>query len=116
AAQILIIHGWTLVFIFLGLAQSGYEVTENLTWISTCKTLIGAALNIVLNLLLIPRYSTVGSALATLVAQIVSSLLLNALHPRMRQIFLMQLRVILLVPALRHLRASPTDNSGVWQP
>jgi PST family polysaccharide transporter len=101
AANILVIHGWTILFIFIGITQSGYDVTEGLTWFATFRTFVGALLNIGLNLILIPRHGAVGSAVATLVAQIFSSVLLNALHPRTRPILRMQLMSILLVPALR---------------
>ena len=69
AGNILIVHGWTILFIFIGITQSGYDVTEGLTWFATFRTFVGAALNIGLNLILIPRHGAVGSAVATLVAQ-----------------------------------------------
>jgi PST family polysaccharide transporter len=103
AATILTVHGWTLVFIFIGITQSGYDVTEGLTWFATSRTFAGASLNVALNLILIPRYGAVGSAFATLIAQIFSAVLLNALHPRTRPILRMQLMSILLLPALRAL-------------
>jgi polysaccharide transporter, PST family len=101
AGNILMIHGWTILFIFIGITQSGYDITEGLTWFATFRTFVGAMLNIGLNLILIPRHGAVGSAVATLVAQIFSSVLLNALHPKTRPIFRMQFMSILLVPALR---------------
>jgi PST family polysaccharide transporter len=116
AAPILTVHGWTLVFIFIGITQSGYDVTEGLTWFATSRTFAGASLNVALNLILIPRYGAVGSAVATLIAQISSAMLLNALHPRTRPILRMQLRSILLWPALRALlQRNTTANLANWQ-
>jgi PST family polysaccharide transporter len=117
AATILTVHGWTLVFIFIGITQSGYDVTEGLTWFATSRTFAGASLNVALNLILIPRYGAVGSAFATLIAQIFSAVLLNALHPRTRPILRMQLMSILLLPALRALSGRhATANLANWQP
>ena len=117
AATILTVHGWTLVFIFIGITQSGYDVTEGLTWFATSRTFAGASLNVALNLILIPRHGAVGSAVATLIAQIFSAVLLNALHPRTRPILRMQLMSILLLPALRALSGRhATANLANWQP
>jgi len=116
AANILIIHAWTILFIFIGITQSGYDVIEGLTWFAMFRTFIGALLNIGLNLILIPRHGAVGSAVATLVAQIFSSVLLNALHPGTRPILRMQFMSILLWPALRGLcRKDSAPKSASWQ-
>ena len=111
AVHVLVIHGWTTLFIFIGITQSGYDVTEGLTWFATFRTLVGALLNIILNLIFIPRYGAVGSAVATLVAQIFSSVLLNVFHSRTRPILRMQLMSILLVPALRAVYGSERARS-----
>lgn len=117
AAAILAVHGWTLVFIFIGIAQSGYDVMENLTWFATARMIGGAALNIMLNLIFIPRFGAIGSAVATLLAQMFSSVLLNALHPRTRPILRVQLMSLLLVPAIRALaRERQSSENRAWQP
>ena len=117
AAGILAVHGWTLVFIFIGIAQSGYDVTEHLTWIATSRMVVGAVLNIALNLFLIPRFGAIGSAIATLVAQIFSAVLLNALHPATRPILRMQVGAILIWPALRALaRDRQSSENRAWLP
>ena len=115
AANVLVVHGWTILFIFIGITQSGYDVTEGLTWFATFRTFTGAILNIVLNLILIPVYGAVGSAIATLVAQVFSSVLLNALHPRTRPILQMQLMSILLWPALRATWRKSAAHNANWQ-
>jgi len=111
------VHGWTLVFIFLGLTQSGYDITEELTWFATLRTSVGAVLNIALNIILIPKSGAIGSAIATLIAQIFSTVLLNAFHPRTRPILRMQLMSILIWPALRTLaRDRQSGESRTWLP
>jgi PST family polysaccharide transporter len=76
AGQVLAVHVWATVFVALGVASSQYLVLEGLTRISFERTLVGAALNIVLNLLWIPRYGALGCAWATLVSFAAASLFL----------------------------------------
>src|SRR5439155_56226 len=116
AANVVMVHGWTTLFIFIGITQSGYDITEGLTWFATFRTFIGALLNIIFNLILIPGYGVVGSAVATLVAQVFSSVLLNALHPKTRPILRMQLNAILLWPASRAVwRNHSAPDAADWQ-
>ena len=117
SAGVLAVHGWTLIFIFIAITQSGYDVTEGLTWFSTMRVFAGAVLNIGLNILFIPRFGIIGSAVATLIAQVFSAVLLNALHPRTRPILRMQLMSILIWPALRTLaRERQSGETRAWLP
>ena len=54
---------------FLGVAFSKYLTSENLTKKSFYRTLLGAIINVILNLMLIPKYSISGAAAATLIGQ-----------------------------------------------
>ena len=101
AAGVLVIHAWAAIFIYLTIMQSGYDITEGLTWLAALRTAAGAALNIGLNFALIPRYGVTGSAVATLISQGCSGFLFNLAHPRTRPIFAMQLRAFLLLPLFR---------------
>jgi len=69
AGGVLMIHIWTGVFVFLGVAFSKYLTSENLTKKSFYRTLLGAIINVILNLMLIPKYSISGAAAATLIGQ-----------------------------------------------
>jgi len=68
AAPVLTIYIWAGVAVFLGVASSQYLINENLTKLSFIRTFIGMILNVVLNLILIPLYGIIGSAVATLVS------------------------------------------------
>ncbi|WP_083238554.1 flippase [Salinivibrio sp. BNH] len=74
ASAPLMIHIWTAVFVFLGVAFSKYLITENLTSISLIRTLCGAISNVLLNLWLIPGYGITGAAIATLIAQFIANM------------------------------------------
>ncbi|MBE9068846.1 flippase, partial [Leptolyngbya cf. ectocarpi LEGE 11479] len=91
AAPILSIHIWAAVFVFMGVGSSTWFIAEGLTQLSFLRTLIGAVINVSLNIILIPSYGGVGAAIATVIAQAFSSFLSNAIHPKARQIFLIQL-------------------------
>ncbi|MBB4803683.1 O-antigen/teichoic acid export membrane protein [Flavobacterium nitrogenifigens] len=69
AGSVLMIHIWTGVFVFLGVAFSGYLTAENKTKKAFYRTLLGAVLNVILNYVLIPIYGICGSAIATLIGQ-----------------------------------------------
>ncbi len=100
AGPILAIHIWAAVFVFLGVAQSPWDVAEGLMRLALLRTVIGAVINVGLNLVLLPTYSGLGAAIATVAAYVCSAWLANALSRRTHIIFGLQLRA--LVP-IRHL-------------
>jgi O-antigen/teichoic acid export membrane protein len=73
AAAVVTIYIWSGVPTFLGVASSQYLLAENLTHISLYRTSIGMVLNVVLNLLLIPKHGVTGSAVATLISYTVAT-------------------------------------------
>jgi O-antigen/teichoic acid export membrane protein len=75
ASQVLVVHIWAGVFAFLGMAFGKYLAAENLTKKSFYRTSLGALLNIILNIILIPRYGITGAAYATLIAQLFANYL-----------------------------------------
>ena len=68
AAPVLSVHIWSGVFVFLGVASTQYLIAENLNKLTFIRTGFGAVVNIVLNLILIPKMGMMGAAIATLVA------------------------------------------------
>jgi O-antigen/teichoic acid export membrane protein len=68
AAPVLSVHIWSGVFVFLGAASGQYLVAENLNKLTFVRTSFGAIVNIVLNLLLLPKMGMMGAAISTLVA------------------------------------------------
>jgi polysaccharide transporter, PST family len=84
AGPILTIHIWTAVFVFFGLGKSIYIQCESLQLFSFICTVVGALLNVVCNLMLIPRYGGLGAAFATLCAQVTAALIIPALYSRDR--------------------------------
>ena len=68
AASILSVHIWSGVFIFMNNAVAKWHIAENLTKLSLLRTASGAIINIILNIILIPKYNILGAALATLIS------------------------------------------------
>lgn len=68
AGSMLAIHIWAGVFVFLGVVSSRWLIAENLTRYSMYRTIIGCGANVLLNLLLIPKWGGVGAAAATLIS------------------------------------------------
>jgi len=87
AAEVLMIHVWSAVFVFLGVASSKWLLVENFTFISFARTFLGAGINIILNLLLIPKYGVAAAAIATLISQLSAVLIFDAFNSRTKLMF-----------------------------
>jgi polysaccharide transporter, PST family len=90
ASSILAVHIWTGVFVFVGSVSGHQMIQEGLTISSMRRTLLGAVVNVGLNLLLIPRWGGIGSAVSTLIAQGVASYVADGFDRRTRHIFRMK--------------------------
>lgn len=95
AAPVLAVHVWASVFVFLGVAQSPWDLSKNLLTLSLYRTIAGAIINIAINFFLIPRFGAMGAAIATVAAYAVSAVFANALSAKTRPIFFMQMRSFL---------------------
>jgi O-antigen/teichoic acid export membrane protein len=73
AAEVLSIHAWASVAVYLGVVSSQFLIIEGLQKVSFYRTLIGCVLNILLNLWLIPVWGASGAALATVVSYFVAT-------------------------------------------
>ena len=111
AASILAVHIWTGPFVFIGVVSGMQLLHEKLTQISLHRSVAGALCNVALNYLLIPRFGGIGSAVATLITQILSSYLLDAFDERTRPIFWMKTRA--LTAAWLFTRRSPRQELDV---
>ena len=78
-ARVLAIHVFANVPVALGVAQSTWIVNEGKNTISLYKTTSGAVANILLNLVLIPRFGAVGAAVATVISFSISAIFSNAI-------------------------------------
>ena len=69
AGDILAVHVWAGVFVSLGVARSGWIISENLQIYSMVYICLGAIFNVVGNYFFIPVWGAVGAAVITLLSQ-----------------------------------------------
>lgn len=96
AAPALALLAWGLLFVFMGVAVSPWYLNEGLMVPAMWRHLIGAVLNVGLNVLFIPRWGPTGAAAATVLSLGAAHVFANALDPRTRPIFHLQIRALLL--------------------
>lgn len=96
AGAVLTVHIWSSMFVFLGLARGQWLVNEGRTRFYLVATLIGAAANVAMNLVLIPRWGPLGAAWATLISYALAAWLTSYGHGPVRNIARMQTRALLL--------------------
>lgn len=94
AGPVLMVHGWATVFSSLGQTVSGALINRRLLHIGVYQALLGATVNIVACLLLIPAFGVIGAAFAAVLTQIATGLLLNALFRETRPLLRVQMRAI----------------------
>lgn len=85
ASAVLSIHIWTVVFVFFGVAKGRYMMAENIQWLSAIYSSVGALCNILLNYFLIPKIGIQGAAWASLITQVISSVVLPSFHHKDRK-------------------------------
>jgi O-antigen/teichoic acid export membrane protein len=95
AAPVLSVHIWSGVFVFLGAASGQYLIAENLNKLTFIRTGFGAIVNIVLNLLLIPKMGMMGAAIATLTAYACAAFFILAI-PKVNKQGIMMLKSLFL--------------------
>lgn len=106
ASSVMIIHVWSLIFVFLGAASNNWLLTENLQKYKLSRTILGAVVNVGLNFLLIPIYGIQGAAIATLVSQIMASYVGYLLVSDTRKAFIMQSKALVFTNMLKQLKQS----------
>jgi len=95
AAEILVIHIWAGLFIFMRAALSKWILVENMLYFSMITQGFGAICNIILNYYLIPMYSGKGAALATLISYAIASYISLIVMSKSREVFYMMSRAII---------------------
>jgi O-antigen/teichoic acid export membrane protein len=87
SVDIIKIHLWACCFLYMRSMLSHWLIAEKYAQFSLISHGLGAAINLLLNSILIPQYGAVGAAYATLAAVFVSSYACLLLSQRTRPIF-----------------------------
>jgi O-antigen/teichoic acid export membrane protein len=73
SADILVIHIWAAIFVFLGVAHSKYLLSENRQMEQFYRTFLAMILNVISNIILIPKYGGIGAAIGILISQFMAN-------------------------------------------
>lgn len=92
SADVLKLHVWSGIFVFLGMAGSNHFVINNIQKYSFFKSLVGLITNIGLNFFLIPLLGIIGAAIATLISQFFASTLFLLFFKVLRPLFFQQVK------------------------
>jgi O-antigen/teichoic acid export membrane protein len=92
SGPVLAIHIWTAVFVFLGVASGKWFLAENRQILSFQRTALGAVVNVLLNLILIPGFGVIGAAMATVISQATAAWLFDLVQHETRSMFFMKIR------------------------
>ena len=97
ATNVLVIHIWSGIFVFLGLVSEKWLIVENLQKISLYNTAVGVLINITLNFLLINKIGINGAAWATLASYAFSQYFMLLIWNKTRKIFFIQTKGFILI-------------------
>lgn len=100
SAAILLVHIWCGLFVSMGLASGSWIMAERRVRLNLYRNLAGLAANLVLNLMLIPRFGALGAAYATLMSLFVAYMLFDAFVPSMKAVSRSKWKALLVFPAL----------------
>jgi len=89
ANDVLIVYSISLIFLFQWIARGRWVLAENLQSLTFYYMAVGAAINIMLNLVLIKKYGVVGAAWATVITQFFITLIIPLFFDKMRDSTLM---------------------------
>lgn len=101
SAGVLRMQVWAGPFVFMGVISGRSLVARGLQRFEAWRYVIGAPLNVGLNLVLIPEYGGIGAATATLLSYVVIAYVLPVLYPRSRHTGWLMTRAIFLPLRLR---------------
>jgi O-antigen/teichoic acid export membrane protein len=103
AGSVLMIHIWAGVFVALGVAASKWVVNENFLQNAMLRTVVGALINVMLNLYLIHHIGIIGAAISTLVSYFFVNYFSLSLSKKTRICFLQQTRSLNVLNITRRL-------------
>ncbi len=73
-----------LFFTYFGMIRGIYLLTENLTWFGTLTHFFGASFNILFNLILLPRYGSVGAVISFILSFTITVFLFDLIYQKTR--------------------------------
>lgn len=109
SANILVVHIWAGLFVFMRALASKWMIAENIFIYSLVSDGMGAIFNVLLNLLLIPKFGGMGAAWATIISYATASWLGFWIFPQTRFVARLMTQSLLL-PLTAFKRYWPASN------
>lgn len=94
AVGVLSLHIWMITFVFFSVVRSKWAINENLQFYIMIYAVIGAGVNILLNLSLIPIWGIKGAASSAVITRFITEIVSNLFSKKTRPIFMLQLKSI----------------------
>lgn len=94
AGSILMLHIWAGIFVGLGVARSGWVLSQNLQVYSMMYLLLGAVFNVLLNCHFISSFGAVGAAMSTLLSQFLVVMIFPLFFTKTRLMALMMFKAL----------------------
>ena len=88
---VLLIYSFGLIFVFFGSLNNKLLMMDNLQKLMLGRNILGLVINVILNLILIPRYGISGAAIATVLTEFFI-VLSYGLNEKTRYILYIQLK------------------------
>jgi PST family polysaccharide transporter len=96
AAQVIRIHAFSIVFMFIGAVKHIWIIAENKGIFFFVCAFFGASINILLNFLLIPKYQSLGAATATLISYCFTDYIMYLVYPPAKKLGMIMTKSIFL--------------------
>jgi PST family polysaccharide transporter len=96
AVPVLRVHVLAAPFVFIGVGANQWFIDRGLGRALMLRSLLGAVVNVGLNIVLIPRAGALGASVATLVAYATGGFLANAVTAEARALFVLQAKSLTL--------------------
>ena len=110
-AAVLKIHIWAGVFVFLGVANQKWFISENLQSYNIICLGLGMVANVIMNIYFIPIYGIYGAAFATLISQFVASVLAPVLFKKTRASFFMMINSLFIFNIFKRLNVKDKTSA-----
>jgi O-antigen/teichoic acid export membrane protein len=94
ASNVLKVHVLSFIFVGWGLVSGKWLITENLYKNNFYRTIAGAVVNILANIILIRQLNIIGAAIATLISYIVAGFLFDIFRKETRPSFIMKVKSV----------------------
>ena len=104
ASDVLVIHIWSGIFVFLGVASGKWMILEGYTKQYLYRTISGVILNVIANIVFIPMYGINGAAIATLIASIYVAIVFDVFSLKTLTSFKMKCRALFPIHLIRQIK------------